>query len=101
MILWLQTLCDDCEEEENCEWYGALGEEKKNYGEMLENEEQNNKRIRFHLYQYYSLAKHGPSVKGMCVPLPWCVELQIEREYPNEGKSAYTFFKQAKASESE
>ena len=96
-----KLLCDDCQDEENCEWHGEVGEEMKNYAEMLENEEDNNKQIRFHLYQYYSRAKHGPSMKGLRVPLPWCVELQIKREYPNGGKTAYTFFKQAKAAESD
>jgi hypothetical protein len=94
-----KILCDGCEEGERCEWYEELGEELKNYGEMLENAEEPNNKIRYHMYRYYSRAKHGPSAVGVRVPLPWCVELEIKREYPGSGKSTYTYFKKAKTSE--
>ena len=96
-----KLLCDDCEEGEPCEWDGEVGEELRNYAEMLENQDLPNNNMRFHLYRHYSFAQHGPSVKGLRVPLPWCVELAIKREYPGDGKSAYMFFKKAKASTEE
>jgi hypothetical protein len=96
-----RLLCDACEEGDDCEWEGVIGQEMKNYAEILETEESTNNQIRFHLYLFYVSSQHAPSAKGLRVPLPWCVELAVKEEYPGNGMWGYSFFKKAKAAHGE
>lgn len=85
-------ICLICNNERACLWdtYRHALEAR---GRELYAQHRNHKKVRYHLYRYYTSMRHGTLGRGARIKIPDCVEWEIRNLFPDEEGNGYVGFK--------